>query len=98
MPTFEVTERFKKDYADLDPEDRKRFERVVREQFVADFDRGQGFRPGIRFRGVQGTRGVYEMTWAPDGRATWQYGAERSPGMPHVIWRRIGTHDVFRTP
>jgi hypothetical protein len=49
MPTFEVTERFKKDYADLDPEDRKRFERVVREHVVADFDRGQGFRPGIRF-------------------------------------------------
>ncbi|WP_267887199.1 hypothetical protein [Thermobifida halotolerans] len=35
------------------------------------------------------------MTWAPDGRATWQYGEERVPGKPHVIWRRVGTHAIF---
>jgi hypothetical protein len=98
MPIFEVTDRFKKDYAGLDLADRQRFERVVREQFVADLDSGHGLRPGLRVRGVQGARGVYEMTWAPDGRATWQYDPERSPGMQHIIWRRIGTHDVFRTP
>jgi hypothetical protein len=34
----------------------------------------------------------WEMTWAPDGRATLEYGTERRPGEPHVIWRRIGTH------
>ncbi len=39
--------------------------------------------------------GVYEMTWAPDGRATWEYGDERFPGIPHVIWRRVGTHSIF---
>jgi hypothetical protein len=38
------------------------------------------------------------MTWAPNGRATWQYGPEQRPGERHVIWRRIGTHDIFRAP
>ncbi len=38
------------------------------------------------------------MTWAPDGRATWQYAAASVADDPHVIWRRIGTHDVLRAP
>lgn len=40
-------------------------------------------------------RGVNEMTWAPDSRATWQYGKEIRPGEPHIIWRRVGTHAIF---
>ncbi len=39
-----------------------------------------------------------EMTFAPDGRATWEFGAEVKVGQVHVIWRRIGTHDIFRAP
>jgi hypothetical protein len=27
-----------------------------------------------------------------------EYGAEIRPGEAHVIWRRIGTHSVFRRP
>jgi hypothetical protein len=38
------------------------------------------------------------MTWAPDGRATWQYDDEVRAGEPHVLWRRIGTHDMFDRP
>jgi len=66
-------------------------------KFVNDLDQGQ-FRPGLRVRGVQGKDGVFEMTWAPDGRATFQYGAPVHEGDPHVIWRRIGTHDIFDEP
>jgi hypothetical protein len=32
------------------------------------------------------------MTWACDGRATFQYGDEIQTGKPHVIWWRVGTH------
>jgi hypothetical protein len=35
------------------------------------------------------------MTWAPHGRATFQYGPSHGQGA-HVIWRRIGTHNIFR--
>jgi hypothetical protein len=65
---------------------------------VADLKAGRGFRPGLRVKGVQGWPGIWEMTWAPDGRATFEYGPERRPGEPHVIWRRVGTHDIFRQP
>ena len=46
---------------------------------------------------IQGTDDVFEMTWAPDGRATFEYGTPEGQGA-HVIWRRIGRHDVFRRP
>jgi hypothetical protein len=38
------------------------------------------------------------MTWAADGRATFEYGQEMRRGDPHIIWRRIGTHDIFGQP
>ena len=41
---------------------------------------------------------MFEMTWAPDGRATFSYGASLHEGEPHVIWRRIGTHSLFSRP
>lgn len=94
MPTFATTPRFERDWKDLTRQQWERFRRVVREHFVPDLDAG-AFRPGLRVRGVQGASGVYEMTWAPDGRATWEYGAEQRPGTPHVIWRRVGTHQIF---
>ncbi len=37
------------------------------------------------------------MTWAPNGRATFEYG-EEIRGEPHVVCRRIGTHEAFRSP
>ena len=38
------------------------------------------------------------MTFAPDGRATWQFGPEIKARQAHVVWRRIGTHEIFRAP
>jgi hypothetical protein len=38
-------------------------------KFVADLERGQRFRRGLRVKGVQGSPGLYEMTGAGDGRA-----------------------------
>jgi hypothetical protein len=35
---------------------------------------GRGFRPGLRVKGVRGAAGIFEMTWADDGRATFEYG------------------------
>ena len=66
-------------------------------QFVVDLKAGR-FRPGLRVKRVQATAGVWEMTWAPDGRATFEYGPELRPGEPHVTWRRVGTHDIFNHP
>ena len=34
----------------------------------------QGFRLGLRVKRVQGEWSLFEMTWAPDGRATFSMG------------------------
>ena len=46
-------------------------------------------------KGIQGTDDIIEMTWAPDGRATFEYGRLQGSSA-HVNWRRIGRHDVYR--
>ncbi len=56
------------------------------------------FPAGLRVKRVQGTLGVWELTWAPDGRATFSYGEEQVRGEPHVVWRRIGDHSILRQP
>jgi hypothetical protein len=65
---------------------------------VEDLRRSTGFRPGLRVKGVRGASGVFELAWAPDGRATFSYGGAVVEGGPHIIWRRVGTHDVLREP
>ncbi|GAA2224612.1 hypothetical protein GCM10010232_06960 [Streptomyces amakusaensis] len=100
MPTFATTAHFKRDFKRLSPEEKKRFEYVIQNRFVPDVARGQ-FRPGLRVKPVQGVHvpegesPIMEMTWAPDGRATWQFGTAVREGEPHVVWRRVGGHEIF---
>ena len=67
-------------------------------QFVEDLRRGEGFRKGLRVKGVKGASGIFEMTWADDGRATFEYGDPVREGEAHVIWRRIGAHKILNQP
>lgn len=96
MPTRDVLASFWRDWGELAPEQQREFRKALR-KFIADLRTGR-FRAGLRVKHVQGTDGIFELTWANDGRATFQYGKELKPGEPHIIWRRIGTHDVFNTP
>lgn len=97
MPTYELSVRFKRDFERLTVGDQAAF-RVAVERFVADLGSGRGFRQGLRVKGVQGAPNVFEMTWAPDGRATFEFGPQHTEGAPHVIWRRVGTHAVLKRP
>ena len=67
-------------------------------QFVEDLQHGRPARRSLRVKRVRGHDGVFEMTWAANGRATFAYGEEQSAGQAHIIWRRIGGHDIFRRP
>jgi len=96
-PTFEKAASFGKDYAKLTSDQRTRVRRAV-SGLVDDLQAGRRPRPGLRVRGVQGTGGVFELTWAPDGRATFSFGKQVHSGEAHIVWRRIGTHEVFRRP
>lgn len=88
-----------RDYGRLTRQQQDRFDRR-REEFVADLlamekDPRTGFRPALRVKKVQGQSGLFEMTWAPDGRATFSMGRPVIEGKRHVVWRRVGDHSIL---
>jgi hypothetical protein len=94
VPTYDAYSRFRQDFKKLAPHQRERVLRTVRDELVPDLAAGK-FRPGLRVKKVQAADATFETTWAPDGRATWEYGSELRPGDPHVVWRRAGGHEIF---
>jgi hypothetical protein len=97
MPTREILESFLRGWDRLSPEAQEAF-LAAGEKFVHDLRAGKGIRKGLRVKGVQGAPGIYELTGAADGRATFQFGRAIVGDEPHVIWRRIGGHEIFRNP
>lgn len=96
MPTHTELPRFLHDYRQLSAAQRAAFRQALR-LFRASLA-AYRFSPSLRIKRVEGQSGVWEMSWAPDGRATFQFGNEVQPGEPHIIWRRVGTHAIFREP
>ena len=96
-PTYEPVDPFQRDWLKISAEERGVFMDKILTQFIPGLDSGE-MPAGLRVKGVQGAKGVFEMTWAPDGRATFEYGPEKIPGQPHIIWRRIGGHEIFGRP
>jgi hypothetical protein len=97
VPTYAWLARFGADFDPLTPSQQAAFLVAVR-QFVEDLRGSRGFRKGLRVKGVKGAAGIFEMTLAVDGRATFEYGDSVSEGEPHVIWRRVGTHAILDRP
>ncbi|MFE5886180.1 hypothetical protein [Streptomyces hydrogenans] len=98
MPTYEALPRFTTDLDHLTPTQRRRFHQAAT-AFVDDLrtDRGR-FRAGLRVTGVRSAPSTFELTWAPNGRVTWSYSRARIAGEQHVIWRRIGSHEILVRP
>jgi len=97
LPTFAWLARFGKDFDALSPEQQAVFVGAVA-QLVEDLQGKQGFRNGLRVKGLRGAAGIFEMTWADDGRTTFEYGNPLVPNEPHVVWRRVGTHAILHRP
>jgi hypothetical protein len=97
VPTFAWLASFGADFDRLTPAQQAAFLAAVA-QFIEYLREGGPFRKGLRVKGVQGASGIFEMTWADNGRATFQYGDAVLEGEPNVIWRRVGTHDILRQP
>jgi mRNA-degrading endonuclease YafQ of YafQ-DinJ toxin-antitoxin module len=96
VPTYQPRPRFLRDYKNLTREQATAWEKAL-DLFIACLRQGK-FEQALRIKRVQGYPGVWEMSWAPDGRATFEYGEELRPGETHIVWRRIGTHGIFRQP
>ncbi len=99
MPTHIENPSFKRDLRRLTPAQATLFEDRLQE-FVADLaamEEGRliWFRAGLRVKKVKGELGAYEMSWAPDRRAIFSWGPQQIPGKRHVVWLRIGSHDIL---
>lgn len=102
MPTYDSEGRFRRDWTRLDKEHQKSFLKA-RNNLVEDLREMEAgkrsrFRRRLRVKGVKGAPGVFEMTWAHDGRATFSWGEEKRPGQRHIIWRRCGDHEILKNP
>jgi len=98
MPTRSVLASFRRDWQSLTPQQQRQFLAALK-QFIADLQKSPpSFHPRLRVKRMQGHANLWEMSWAPDGRATFEYGDEVHPGQAHIIWRRVGTHSIFRRP
>ena len=97
MPTYGAFPLAWREFLKLTPEMQEAWHRAIR-AFTEDLRRGRPIRPGLRVKRVQAHPGVFELTFAPNGRATFEYGRTVRAGHIHIVWRRIGTHDIFRNP
>jgi hypothetical protein len=97
LPTDAWLARFAADFDSLSLEQQAAFLTAIA-QFVDDLRGGKGFRKGLQVTGVRGATGIFEMTWADDGRATFEYSDPVIESEPHVVWRRNGTHAIFKKP
>lgn len=98
MPTFDRLALFKREYRKLTPEQQARF-KVAVAKLVAALSRTPAGLPGEPLvNPLAGHHHVYELRFAPDGRATFTFGEPVREGQAHIIWRRIGGHDVLARP
>lgn len=93
MPTWEAPNAFWRQFEKLTPREQAAFTRAV-QHMIADMRAGR-FRKGLRVKRVQGTADAFEMTWAPDGRATFTYGDQIRTGDPHIVWIAVGGHEIL---
>lgn len=100
---YTYDDRFMAEFLRLSPRERVLFPDAVAEINAAYATRGDRRLPiwpaHLRVRLMKGFRGIYEMTWSftgPDGRATFAIGEVDFE--PLIMWRRIGSHVIYRDP
>lgn len=98
MPTHAELQAFLREYLKLSPRQQTLLLAAI-DEMIEDLKAHVPFRASLRVKGIQGYPGAFEMTWEmPNGRATFSYGPEVNPGEAHIIWRRIGGHDILGNP
>jgi hypothetical protein len=98
VPTFERLARFDREFRRLPRELQRAFLAALPLFVAALREKPPAFPPALRIHRVQGSDRIWEITFAPDGRATFEYGGEVVEGETHVIWRRVGSHGVLSDP
>ena len=97
-PTYDATTRFLREFLKLPASQRHAF-LAARDEFIEALRTSPPeFPTHLRIKRVQGTDGIWELTFAADGRTTFRYGDEVIPGQPHIVWLRIGKHAILDDP
>jgi hypothetical protein len=96
-PTFELGTGFAREFSRLTREQDRSFRKSVA-KLVAALKEGREPPRSLRIKRVQGTDGIWEMSYSGDGRATFRYGPERKAGETHIIWLRVGGHEILSRP
>ncbi len=85
MPTFERLPRFDREFRKMSRALQRAFLAMLPLFIEALRTSPPTFPPTLRVKRVKGPDGVWEVTFARDGRATFAYGDEVRPGEAHVI-------------
>nr|MDT0667593.1 hypothetical protein [Micromonospora sp. DSM 115978] len=98
-PTFDVTAQFEAEYGRLTPAERAAFRAALR-LFIEGIRDGGYFHPRLRVKSYTSINGVFEMSWAKNGRALWRYGdpLPATPHERHVQWLAVGSHSIYKRP
>ena len=94
MPTHEEEDRFWRDWRPLTLEQQRQFRAAVQEM-VEDLKAKRPFRAGLRVKSYHSRKGVFAMTWAGNGRELFTFGDPIQSDEPHIVWLRIGAHDIY---
>ncbi|HEX8036442.1 MAG TPA: hypothetical protein VF510_21475 [Ktedonobacterales bacterium] len=98
MPTHDEFEQFLREYRAMPKQGRALFRKAVA-HMNEDMKAGRPFCKSLRISALSEYSNIYEMTWdMPNGRATFMYGSPQLPREPHIIWRRIGGHEIYDNP
>jgi len=81
-----TTRRFEKDYSSLPPSVQNKVDKKLK-IFVDDIS-----HPSLRIKKMEGTQEIWEMRVSRNYRITFQFTNDG------VILRRVGTHDILKTP
>lgn len=97
MPTYAWQARFMREYRALARQDKVAFRRA-KDRFVAVLRMDRPPEAGLGIAEMAGHPGVYEFRYSASGRARFSYGTTARGSDAHVIWRRIGGHEIYREP
>lgn len=82
MPTFEALAGFNREFRRLSPTTRNAFLAMLPLFIAALRESPPAFPPALRVHRVQGHPGIWEVTFAPDGRATSSTRQRSAPTSP----------------
>ncbi|MGH2409666.1 MAG: hypothetical protein ACRDGS_04760 [Chloroflexota bacterium] len=97
MTSYDWHNRFLAEYERLSPEDQDAFQAAIR-RFVAALRASRAPDPGLGIRQMTNHPGIYEFHFSRRGGATFHYGSEDRGKEAHVVYRRVGGHEIYRQP